>query len=380
MLRRGRQRCIVTQINLMVFPLAFMLFFIVAEMFVLQWQGRGSEYSWKDTILNLNSGHVVLWLFRGFEVFAFGWVASHWSLGVISSWPTVWQWVFGFIVWDFCFYVLHYTHHKIGLLWAIHEVHHEGRYFNVSLGARNSWYSSLSSVPFFIWMAFLGLPVEIFLVVSTFHYGVQLFNHNAVTPRTPWLETFMVTPNHHRVHHGDHPVYHDTNFGGTFLVWDKLFGTYKTALPEYPLSYGVTGHDASTNPVHTNHDPLRRWLRKPVLPRSDMTVEWPAWVIATAGVGLFLVVLLYVAGDGYWTAGQQYSIFALLVLGTVAIGGLSEGRNWARWGWFAVVAGLAIWVIGILAWHQWYWWLCLGGLGLHALWVLLHRPLPTASQ
>lgn len=363
-----------TQINLMVFPLAFMLFFIVAEMLLLQWQGRGTEFSWQDTILNLNSGHVVLWLFRGVEVFVFGWVASHWSLGIISSWPTLWQWVFAFIVWDFCFYVLHYAHHKIGLLWAIHEVHHEGRYFNVSLGARNSWYSSLSSIPFFVWMAFLGLPVEIFLVVSTIHYGIQLFNHNAVTPRLRYLEKFMVTPTHHRVHHSDHPVYHDTNFGGSFVMWDKLFGTYKTAQVEYPVCYGVTGHDASTNPLHTNHDPLRRWLQQPAVKRPAVTLAWPAWVIATAGVGWFVVVLLYVAGDGYWALWQQYSIFSWLVLGTVAIGGLSEGRAWARWGWLAVVFGLALWVLGIVGWQQWYWWLCLGGLSTHALWVARHKP------
>ncbi len=33
-------------------------------------------------------------------------------------------------------------------------------------------------------------------------------------------------PSHHRVHHGSNQAYIDKNYGGVFIVWDRLFGTY----------------------------------------------------------------------------------------------------------------------------------------------------------
>jgi len=356
--------------NLMALPIAFMLAFIVVEMLVLQWQKR-QEFTWKDTILNLNSGHVVLWLFRGVEVFVFYWIGQHWSLNIISQWPVWIQWAFAFVMWDFCFYVLHYMHHKIGLLWALHRVHHEGRYFNVSLGARNSWYSSLSSIPFFVWMAFLGLPVEIFIVVSTMHYAIQLFNHNALTPRLGILEYFMVTPTHHKVHHGQDEIYRDSNYGGSFIVWDKLFGTFQMERAGKPLVMGIGEQPASQNPLHTNHDVLRRWLKKKIPIRPSARFNAPEWLIALAGVALFLVVILYVAGDGIWPQWQFYTLFGILFLATLAIGGLSEGRPWGVWCWLGTTVALAVVVLGVFGWLHWYWLLLTSLLVVHSLATLV---------
>ena len=40
------------------------------------------------------------------------------------------------------------------------------------------------------------------------------------------IELIFVTPSHHRVHHAQNPEYVDTNHGGVFIIWDKLFGTF----------------------------------------------------------------------------------------------------------------------------------------------------------
>lgn len=76
------------------------------------------------------------------------------------------------------------------------------------------------------------------LAVSIIHYSWQFFNHNALTPKLGWLEKVLITPSHHRVHHLNQKQYADTNYGGTFLLWDKLFGSY-SAGPEYDVGYGV---------------------------------------------------------------------------------------------------------------------------------------------
>ena len=40
------------------------------------------------------------------------------------------------------------------------------------------------------------------------------------------LEWFLSTPSHHRVHHGRNPYCIDKNYGGVFIIWDRLFGIY----------------------------------------------------------------------------------------------------------------------------------------------------------
>ena len=49
------------------------------------------------------------------------------------------------------------------------------------------------------------------------------------------------TPSHHRVHHGMDPQYLDKNYGGIFIVWDRLFGTFQpeTFRPHYGLTKPV---------------------------------------------------------------------------------------------------------------------------------------------
>ena len=52
------------------------------------------------------------------------------------------------------------------------------------------------------------------------------------------FEYVMNTPSHHRVHHGSNPEYIDTNYGGIFIIWDRLFGTFTPEVA--PVRYGLT--------------------------------------------------------------------------------------------------------------------------------------------
>ena len=46
-----------------------------------------------------------------------------------------------------------------------------------------------------------------------------------------------MSPSNHRVHHARNQIYLDRNFGGSLVLWDKLFGTYEPE-DEAPV-YGV---------------------------------------------------------------------------------------------------------------------------------------------
>ncbi|MFX8976589.1 hypothetical protein ABTN19_19645, partial [Acinetobacter baumannii] len=62
----------------------------------------------------------------------------------------------------------------------------------------------------------------------------------------------MVTPSHHRVHHGSNPKYLDKNMGMFLIIWDKMFGTFQKELSsqEYqPIQYGLTKNLETENAV-----------------------------------------------------------------------------------------------------------------------------------
>lgn len=326
-------------------PLLLMLLVTFAEI-LFRARVRHEPAPWRDVVFNLNSGHILLWFFRSMEVVAFAAVLTHFSIGLISTWPTWLQWAFGFVAWDLCFYWMHRLHHKLPLLWAVHVVHHQGEHFNLSLGIRNSWYSSLSNFPFVAILAVLGLPVEIFVVVSSIHYTVQFYNHNGLVGHSGWLDALMVTPLHHRVHHGMDAPYIDKNFGGTLLLWDKLFGTHQVQLADVPLRFGTHAPAVSRNPLLASNLPFFKSWSMRATP-SDWRVS-DAY-IARAGFVLFLAVIAYVFVDGALPAWQTAAWFALVFGGTLAVGAISDDRAWGIGAWLAIalLLSLGLWLSGI---------------------------------
>jgi len=57
----------------------------------------------------------------------------------------------------------------------------------------------------------------------------------------------MNTPSHHRVHHGRNPQYLDRNYGGIFIVWDRVFGTFEEEREK--VVYGVEPPLGTINPI-----------------------------------------------------------------------------------------------------------------------------------
>jgi sterol desaturase/sphingolipid hydroxylase (fatty acid hydroxylase superfamily) len=364
--------------NALAIPLLVMLLLVVADAVLLR-RFRGEHTPWSDVIFNLNSGHILLWFFRGIEVAVFAFVLAHFSTHWADHWPPVLVWVFAFFAWDFCFYWLHRLHHKIPLFWAVHVVHHEGEHFNLSLGIRNSWYSSLTSIPFFAVLAVIGVPVSVFIVVSSLHYSIQFYNHCGTLRSSGWLDKFMVTPLHHRVHHGMNPEYIDKNFSGTLLIWDKLFGTFQRELPGVPIHYGVEDSVPTHNPFWANNLPFVRFLkwRQPALAavtRPSMPEHW----IALGGLFLFGAVIYYVHRQGTWQGTAQLSLFALIFLSTLALGGISDGRRWGMVAWSVLTVASPVVMMGWYGLRQPWGCLPLILLALHGLmslgWWLAHPP------
>lgn len=62
----------------------------------------------------------------------------------------------------------------------------------------------------------------------------------------PLLEGILNTPSAHRVHHAVNEVYLDRNYGGTLMLWDRLFGTWIDEGEEcvYGVRKGAPGWNA----------------------------------------------------------------------------------------------------------------------------------------
>lgn len=343
--------------NVIAIPIALMLVLVLAEMVIINRENR-EEVDWHDVVFNLNSGHLMLWLFRGLEIAVYGLVLTHFGTGFVDHWPIAAVWILALIGWDFCFYWLHRLHHQFTILWAVHVVHHEGTHFNLSLAMRNSWYSSLASVPFFLPLALLGVPLETFIVVSVVHYGIQLMNHSALTPHLGFLEHILVTPAHHRIHHVADRAWSDSNYAGSFVIWDKVFGTYRPDLPEGDFDYGVKNASPSVNPAIASNSPIIRYVLRWHMKRTTAKPSYEAHglMVLTGTVVLFALVTGYVWIYGYSYAGSsfdQLTSFSLLAFGAIALGGLSEGRNWALFSWVAIstlLVAQAIMGAASLAW------------------------------
>nr|WP_298777683.1 hypothetical protein [uncultured Polaribacter sp.] len=52
-----------------------------------------------------------------------------------------------------------------------------------------------------------------------------------------WFEYIFNTPNYHRIQHAKKPQYLDRNHSSNFIIWDRLFDTFKQEI-EKPI-YGL---------------------------------------------------------------------------------------------------------------------------------------------
>jgi sterol desaturase/sphingolipid hydroxylase (fatty acid hydroxylase superfamily) len=160
---------------------------------------------------------------------------------------TWWPWLLLLFAEDLSFYAYHRGHHQIRMLWATHVVHHSSQHYNLSTAVRQDW-SPFTAPIFWLWLALVGFPPWAILLAQSWNLLYQFLLHTEAVRKLPRaVELVMNTPSHHRVHHGVQDQYLDKNFGGIFIVWDRLFGTFE---PEGErVRYGLTTNIETHNPV-----------------------------------------------------------------------------------------------------------------------------------
>ncbi len=162
--------------------------------------------------------------------------------------PGTWYWwIVAFIGVDFFYYWAHRMSHQVNLFWAGHVVHHQSEEYNLSVALRQGAFQKIFTFYFYFPLALLGFSTTWFLTISAVNLLYQFWIHTEAIKRMPVFEWVFNTPSHHRVHHGRDPKYIDKNHGGTFIIWDRLFGTFQDE--EERPNYGITKPLNSFNPV-----------------------------------------------------------------------------------------------------------------------------------
>ena len=151
---------------------------------------------------------------------------------------------------DACYYFFHRASHRINFLWGLHIIHHQSEKFNLSVAFRQTAIGGFFTFVFYLPLAILGLPPLMFAIFNALNLLYQFFIHTELVNKLGFLEIFMNTPSHHRVHHGKNKKYIDKNYAGVFIIWDKWFGTFQPE--EERPTYGVTTPPPSFNPIAAN--------------------------------------------------------------------------------------------------------------------------------
>lgn len=201
-------------------------------------------------------------------------------------------WIAAFILYDLCFYWNHRASHRVGLLWGAHVVHHQSEDYNLATALRQPATGWIIGWVFYLPLAVLGFPPLVFGLVALTNLLYQFWIHTRHIERLGWFDRWFSSPSNHRVHHAVNDRYLDRNYGGVFIVWDRLFGSFQPELAEEAPVYGTRAPLRSFNPLWANvevyvglvrdswrarhwRDKLRVWLMPPGWRPADVAARFP---------------------------------------------------------------------------------------------------------
>lgn len=349
--------------------LAVPFFFVLIAVELLADRVRGQRnYRLADSINSLSTGVLststgLLTKGVGLVTYALAW--EHLALLPLpgTAW---WVWVLAFVLYDLCYYWLHRLGHERNVLWAAHSVHHQSEEYNLTTALRQTSSGFIFSWIFYLPLALLGVPPLVFVTVASLNLLYQFWVHTRHVPKLGWFEWVLITPSNHRVHHAQNPVYLDRNYGGVFIIWDRLFGTFQEEDPREPVVFGVTTPLASWNPLWANlqfyaqlwndarrtrrwRDKLRIWFMPTGWRPADVAARYPQakpdlarfrkfeiplgraqQVYVTAQFAAYVALGSYLMDvDGQVSAAALVLGWTVMVFGLFALGAALENRPWA---------------------------------------------------
>ncbi len=159
-------------------------------------------------------------------------------------------WLGLYLLVELAYYGHHRLTHRVRWFWATHSVHHSSNQLLLASAVRLGWTGRLGGgVAFFTPLVWFGFPAPAVFGLLAAGLFWQFWLHADWLPQLGPLEWVLNTPTHHRVHHASNPEYLDCNYGGSLIVFDRLFGSFVALRPDIEIRYGLTKPLLSHNPV-----------------------------------------------------------------------------------------------------------------------------------
>jgi sterol desaturase/sphingolipid hydroxylase (fatty acid hydroxylase superfamily) len=207
---------------------------------------RAGLWTLKESLSNI----FILWIGQGSRMLTFVWrfgvfAAAH-RLSPLRIRTTLVSVVVCYVALDFIYYWKHRWLHETAFGWSMHGVHHSSPELNLTTSIRSSWVQRLLDDFFYLPLVLLGFDPLLVLITADVNLFSQFWIHTRILGRLGPLEWLLNTPSSHRVHHAHARRLANRNFGSTFIVWDRLFGTYlgePAGEPAFGIEEGFVGHD-----------------------------------------------------------------------------------------------------------------------------------------
>ena len=237
------------EIDIYLYGVPIVLALITAEVIYSAINNLG-YYKLKDSLagFGLLFGNISISLLTKSSIFFFSLFLYQFKLISINEIFPAWLvWPLTFIVIDFIYYWYHRCSHRIRFLWAVHMNHHSSEEMNFTVALRQPWFGPLTKVPFFAVMPLIGFDPIVTAIAGAVSTLYGLLTHTKWVNKLSFLEYILITPSHHRVHHGSNENYIDKNYGNLLIIWDKIFGTYAAEKEE--VNYGIRENVNTFNPI-----------------------------------------------------------------------------------------------------------------------------------
>ena len=158
--------------------------------------------------------------------------------GPLAQLPLWVQAILFLVASDFMLYWLHRMFHG-GEFWKYHSIHHSSEELDWISAARfHPVNLILGTIGVDVILLMAGISPNIMLWVGPFNTFHSAFVHANLNWTLGPFKYVLATPVFHRWHHTQLEAGGNTNFAGTFPIWDILFGTFRMPAGELPDQYG----------------------------------------------------------------------------------------------------------------------------------------------
>lgn len=162
------------------------------------------------------------------------------------------------LAYDISYYIYHWAQHRFPFLWELHKVHHSAE---VMVGITKDRVHPLDDLMNRIWDGVIpGVCFGLWTVVSLDPVEVTIFGLNVYVMRNILmmdfvrhthlkisfgpLNTIVLCPHWHQLHHSTDPRHYDKNFGLLFSFWDRWFGTLCVPEPDESFTFGLMDRES----------------------------------------------------------------------------------------------------------------------------------------